>query len=131
MANKKSSSTTFKYNNIDDNKIFDVLENKVIDKSQFIKNALYYYTVMVESGKVIDRNLPQEIKVQSDNVTNFLESLLSQQNNHVKSEVNQNKDTQNGVDDNIQEPGDNTEGKGEELVIPDALQNVDEADFNF
>ena len=76
---KKNKSTTFKYNNIDDSKIFDSLENKVIDKSQFIKNALYYYIVMIEKGVIVDRNLPQDLNSISDNVNQLL-NFISQNN---------------------------------------------------
>ena len=70
---KDNKSATFKYNNITDSKIFDSLENKVIDKSQFIKNALYYYIVMIEKGIVVDRNLPQDSDIKLADLMNGLD----------------------------------------------------------
>ena len=88
-VNKKSSSTTFKYNNIDDSKIYDALENKVIDKSQFIKNALYYYIIMIERNSVIDRNLPLETNTNMNDISKLLELINQKQNiDHVEEEAN-------------------------------------------
>ena len=112
-TNKKSSSTTFKYNNIDDSKIYDALENKVIDKSQFIKYALYYYIIMIEWNSVIDRNLPLETNTNTNDISKLLE-LINQ---------NTNIDT---IDENI-----NKIIKSEELEVPEELLGVDEDDFNF
>ena len=102
-TNKKSSSTTFKYNNIDDSKIYDALENKVIDKSQ----------IMIERNSVLDRNLPLETNTNMNDISKLLE-LINQ---------NTNIDT---IDENI-----NKIIKSEELEVPEELLGVDEDDFNF
>ena len=112
-VNKKSSSTTFKYNNIDDSKIYDALENKVIDKSQFIKNALYYYIIMIERNFVIDRNLPLETNTNMNDISKLLELINQKQNvDHVEEEANK---TVNN----------------EELQVPEELLGVNEDDFDF
>ena len=112
---KKNKSTTFKYNNIDDFKIFDALENKVIDKSQFIKNALYYYIVMIEKGMIVDRNLPQDVNSINNNINQLL-SFISQNNLENKNE------------ESVLELNDKT---NEEYEIPEYLQDVDEDDYDF
>lgn len=112
---KKNKSTTFKYNNIDDFKIFDALENKVIDKSQFIKNALYYYIVMIEKGMIVDRNLPQDLNSINNNINQLL-NFISQNNLENKNE------------ENTLELSDKT---NEEYEIPEYLQDVDEDDYDF
>lgn len=115
---KKNKSTTFKYNNIDDSKIFDSLENKVIDKSQFIKNALYYYIVMIEKGVIVDRNLPQDLNLINNNINQLL-NFISQNNSENELE---NKEKILKSDNN----------KGEERYeIPEYLQDVDEDDYDF
>ena len=115
---KKNKSTTFKYNNIDDFKIFDALENKVIDKSQFIKNALYYYIVMIEKGVIVDRNLPQDLNLINNNINQLL-NFISQNNSENELE---NKEKILKSDNN----------KGEERYeIPEYLQDVDEDDYDF
>ena len=112
-VNKKSSSTTFKYNNIDDSKIYDALENKVIDKSQFIKNALYYYIIMIERNSVIDRNLPLETNTNMNDISKLLELINQKQNiDHVEEEANK-------IVNN------------EELQVPEELLGVNEDDFDF
>ena len=113
---KKNKSTTFKYNNIDDFKIFDALENKVIDKSQFIKNALYYYIVMIEKGMIVDRNLPQDLNSINNNNISQLLNFISQNNLENKNE------------ENALELSDKT---NEEYEIPEYLQDVDEDDYDF
>lgn len=112
-VNKKSSSTTFKYNNIDDSKIYDALENKVIDKSQFIKNALYYYIIMIERNSVIDRNLPLETNTNMNDISKLLE-LINQKQNIDRVEEEANKTVIN-----------------EELQVPEELLGVNEDDFDF
>lgn len=112
-VNKKSSSTTFKYNNIDDSKIYDALENKVIDKSQFIKNALYYYIIMIERNSVIDRNLPLETNTNMNDISKLLE-LINQKQNIDRVEEEANKTVNN-----------------EELQVPEELLGVNEDDFDF
>ena len=112
-VNKKSSSTTFKYNNIDDSKIYDALENKVIDKSQFIKNALYYYIIMIERNSVIDRNLPLETNTNMNDISKLLE-LINQKQNIDRVEEEANKTVSN-----------------EELQVPEELLGVNEDDFDF
>lgn len=114
---KNNKSTTFKYNNIDDFKIFDSLENKVIDKSQFIKNALYYYIIMIERGIIVDRNLPQDSNTINNNNISQLLNLISQ--NNLENEL-ENKDD---LEFNNEE--------SEESTIPEHLRNASEEDFNF
>ena len=109
---KDNKSATFKYNNITDSKIFDSLENKVIDKSQFIKNALYYYIVMIEKGIVVDRNLPQDSNIKIADLSHIL-NLAPQRYSEESKEV-------------VLE-----EKKKEELEIPEELLDVDEDDFDF
>ena len=116
---KNNKSTTFKYNNIDDFKIFDSLENKVIDKSQFIKNALYYYITMIEKGVIVDRNLPQDQNAINQDSLNQLLNLISQNNLDSKSE---NKEE-------LLES--NNEENDEAYEIPEDLENVSEDDFDF
>ena len=112
---KDNKSATFKYNNINDSKIFDSLENKVIDKSQFIKNALYYYIVMIEKGVVVDRNLPQETDVRLADLSHIL-SLSSQRFIENKEITYEN----------------HTEKKEEkDFTIPEELLDVDEDDYDF
>ena len=115
---KKNKSTTFKYNNRDDSKIFDSLENKVIDKSQFIKNALYYYIVMIEKGVIVDRNLPQDLNLINNNINQLL-NFISQNNSENKLE---NKEKILKSDNNKDE---------ERYAIPEYLQDVDEDDYDF
>ena len=116
---KNNKSTTFKYNNIDDFKIFDSLENKVIDKSQFIKNALYYYIVMIEKGVIVDRNLPQDLnKINNNNIEQLL-NFISQNNIENNSE-NKEELSENNDKTNIEVP-----------PIPKHLQGASEDDFNF
>ena len=113
---KSNKSTTFKYNNIDDFKIFDSLENKVIDKSQFIKNALYYYITMIEKGIIIDRNLPQDINAINNDSINQLLNIISKTNSTEKDKVIE----------------DITEEKEEEKYeIPKDLLNVEDNDYDF
>ena len=114
---KKNKSTTFKYNNIDDSKIFDSLENKVIDKSQFIKNALYYYIIMIERGIIVDRNLPQDSNTINNNNVSQLLNLISQ--NNLKNEL-ENKDDLEFNNEESEEP-----------AIPEHLRNASEEDFDF
>ena len=111
---KNNKSTTFKYNNIDDFKIFDSLENKVIDKSQFIKNALYYYIVMIEKGVIVDRNLPQNSNLISNNDINQLLNFISQTNSTNKEEI-----SENAIE------------KVEEYKIPEELLDVEDDDYDF
>ena len=118
---KKNKSTTFKYNNIDDSKIFDSLENKVIDKSQFIKNALYYYIVMIEKGVIVDRNLPQDLNSISDNVNQLL-NFISQ--NNLENKENNDKE-------NNDESLELNDKKNEEYERPEHLKDVDEDDYDF
>ena len=113
---KDNKSATFKYNNITDSKIFDSLENKVIDKSQFIKNALYYYIIMIEKGVIVDRNLPQDLNSISDNVNQLL-NFISQNNLENK----ENNDESLELNDK----------KNEEYEIPEHLKDVDEDDYDF
>ena len=108
---KDNKSATFKYNNVTDSKIFDSLENKVIDKSQFIKNALYYYIVMIEKGIVVDRNLPQDSSVKLADLNHIL-----------------NLTPQRYVQDREIEP---EEKKEEKFEIPEELLDVDEDDYDF
>ena len=114
---KNNKSTTFKYNNIDDFKIFDSLENKVIDKSQFIKNALYYYIIMIERGIIVDRNLPQDSNTINNNNVSQLLNLISQ--NNLKNEL-ENKDDLEFNNEESEEP-----------AIPEHLRNASEEDFDF
>lgn len=119
---KNNKSTTFKYNNIDDFKIFDSLENKVIDKSQFIKNALYYYIVMIEKGVIVDRNLPQDLnKINSNNIEQLL-SFISK--NNVESDFESKEELNQ---DRPLEDSSETNNKG--FDIPEHLQGVSEEDF--
>lgn len=136
---KKSASTTFKYNNIDDKKIYESLD-KVIDKSQFIKNALYYYIIMIESGKAIDRNLPQENNKKEDNLSTFIELLAKQQvvNNNENGNHNEDEENQN-IDNTIDEESSNNdednindlEDDESKIEIPSELLKAEEDDFNF
>ena len=114
---KNNKSTTFKYNNIDDFKIFDSLENKVIDKSQFIKNALYYYIIMIERGIIVDRNLPQDPNIINNNNISQLLNLISQ--NNLENEL-ENKDDLEFNNEESEEP-----------TIPEHLRNASEEDFDF
>ena len=136
---KESASTTFKYNNIDDKKIYESLD-KVIDKSQFIKNALYYYIIMIESGKAIDRNLPQENNKKEDNLSTFIELLAKQQvvNNNENGNHNEDEENQN-IDNTIDEESSNNdednindlEDDESKIEIPSELLKAEEDDFNF
>ena len=108
---KDNKSATFKYNNITDSKIFDSLENKVIDKSQFIKNALYYYIVMIEKGIVVDRNLPQDSNIQLADLSHIL-NLAPQRYVGDKEVVLKDKQEEN-------------------FEIPEELLDVDEDDYDF
>ena len=110
---KDNKSATFKYNNITDSKIFDSLENKVIDKSQFIKNALYYYIVMIEKGIVVDRNLPQDSNIQLADLNHIL--------NLNPQRYIENKET---VSENSKE-------EKKEFKIPEELLDVEEDDYDF
>ena len=114
---KDNKSATFKYNNITDSKIFDSLENKVIDKSQFIKNALYYYIIMIERGIIVDRNLPQDSNTINNNNVSQLLNLISQ--NNLKNEL-ENKDDLEFNNEESEEP-----------AIPEHLRNASEEDFDF
>ena len=116
---KNNKSTTFKYNNIDDFKIFDSLENKVIDKSQFIKNALYYYITMIEKGVIVDRNLPQDLNVINKDNLNKLLSLISQ--NNLDNELESKEESLEFQNKEVEE----------EYEIPDHLKNTSEDDFDF
>ena len=108
---KDNKSATFKYNNVTDSKIFDSLENKVIDKSQFIKNALYYYIVMIEKGIVVDRNLPQDSNIQLADLSHILN--LTPQRYIENKEVDLEKK------------------KEEKYEIPEDLLDVEEDDYDF
>ena len=136
---KKNSSATFKYNNIDDKKIYESLD-KVIDKSQFIKNALYYYIVMIESGKTVDRNLPQENNKKEDNLSAFIELLAKQQSINNNENDNHNGDEENqSINNTIDEENNNNdedningfEDDESKIEIPSELLKAEEDDFNF
>ena len=124
---KKNASTTFKYNNIDDKKIYESLD-KVKDKSQFIKNALYYYITIVESGEVIDRNLPQERKIPTSDISRIFELLIQQQGiqNKNQNNNNANNDANNAFSDNYE-----MKAEIKKIEVPKELLNVTEDDFNF
>lgn len=123
---KKNGTTTFKYNDLDDNKIYDVLENRVIDKSQFIKNALYYYIIMIEKGNIIDRNLPIETNSNMDNIHQLLDLI-----NHQKNTVPIEYETTETVENHEESGEEESREVAEEFEVPEELLNVEEDDYNF
>lgn len=113
MAKVKDESKLqiqLKIDKIKDVEIFDVL-NISDNKSDFIKDALFYFICHIEQGKVINRNYPykkigtkldlfedrQEPSVETVNAVNTVS--LTNTNNEINEFENNNATTDNYYDD--------------------------------
>lgn len=130
-VDKNNATTTFKYNDIDDKKIYNALEYNVVDKSQFIKNALYYYISKIEAGDVLDRNLDIQPIPKYDLETIF-KNMIPKNNIEVFNEKTESIDIESNNNTEVSEyVVENIEDESEELDLSELEEFDDLNDDNF
>lgn len=91
MSREDKLSLLFKLDKIRDGLMYDIL-SVTDDKTNLLKNALFYYIHEIEKGKVIDRSYPyNKVNIRLDIVEeNISKNTIVEEIEEVK-EINQNE----------------------------------------